>query len=115
MNSLKNKVNLIGNLGKEVIIKTTKSGKKVARFPLATNEVYKDKEGALVKETVWHSIVAWGKQAELMSLLLSKGTEVAIEGQIKYGSYQDQEGLMRYTTEIVASTFQKLSRVEMTI
>lgn len=115
MNSLKNKVNLIGNLGKDVSIRETKNGKKLARFTLATNDVYKDKEGTLVKSTEWHSVIAWGKQAEMMSLLLAKGNQVAIEGRLQYGSFQDKDGNTRYTTDIVASTFQKLTRVEMSI
>ena len=115
MNSLKNKVNLIGNLGKDVSIIETKGGKKLARFSIATNDVYKDKEGEKQEQTEWHSIVAWGKTAEMMGLLLAKGNQVAIEGRLQYGSFQDKDGNTRYTTDIVCNNFQKLSRPSLTV
>ncbi len=114
MYSLKNKVNLIGNLGKDVDIKETKSGKKLARFSIATNDSY-SKDGERQQDTQWHSIIAWGKTADMMALLLKKGNQVAIEGRISYGSFQDKDGNTRYTTDIVATTFQKLTATPMTI
>ena len=105
MYSLKNKVNLIGNLGKDVDIKETKSGKKLARFSVATNDSY-SKDGERQQDTQWHSVIAWGKTADMMALLLKKGNQVAIEGRLSYGSFQDKDGKMRYTTDIVANTFQ---------
>ena len=115
MYSLKNKVNLIGNLGKDVEIKETKNGNKLARFSIATNEVYNSKEGEKKQTTEWHNIIAWGKTADMMALLLKKGNKVAIEGRLQYGSFQDKNGNTRYTTDIVATTFQKLSRTAMTV
>jgi len=114
MYSLKNKVNLIGNLGKDVEVKETKSGKKLARFSVATNDSY-TKNGEREQVTQWHSIIAWGKTADMMALLLKKGNQVAIEGRISYGSFQDKDGNTRYTTDIVANTFQKLTSTPMTI
>lgn len=114
MYSLKNKVNLIGNLGKDVEVKETKGGKKLARFSVATNDSY-NKDGERQQDTQWHSIIAWGKTADMMALLLKKGNQVAIEGRISYGSFQDKDGNTRYTTDIVASTFQKLTSTPMTI
>ena len=114
MYSLKNKVNLIGNLGKDVEIKETKSGKKLARFSVATNDSY-SKDGERQQDTQWHSVIAWGKTADMMALLLKKGNQVAIEGRLSYGSFQDKDGKMRYTTDIVANTFQKLTSTPMTI
>jgi len=103
MNALRNKVQLIGRLGQDPEIKTLESGKKVARFNLATNESYKNSEGAKIDETTWHSIVAWNGLAELTSKFLSKGKEVCIEGRISYRSYTDKNGIQRNVTEIVAS------------
>lgn len=115
MNSLKNKVNLIGNLGKDVDIIETKNGKKLARFSIATNDAYKDKEGERQTDTQWHRITAWGKTAEMMALLLKKGNEVAIEGRLAYGSYQDKDGNTKYTTDIIANNFQKLTRTPLAV
>jgi single-strand DNA-binding protein len=114
MYSLKNKVNLIGNLGKDVDIKETKSGKKLARFSVATNDSY-SKDGERQQDTQWHSVIAWGKTADMMALLLKKGNQVAIEGRLSYGSFQDKDGQMRYTTDIVANTFQKLTSTPMSV
>jgi len=114
MYSLKNKVNLIGNLGKDVDLKETKTGKKLARFSIATNDSY-TKDGERQQDTQWHSVIAWGKQAEMMALLLKKGNQVAIEGRLSYGSFQDADGNTKYTTDIIASTFQKLTHTAMTI
>ncbi|HOC47731.1 MAG TPA: single-stranded DNA-binding protein [Bacteroidales bacterium] len=103
MNALRNKVQLIGRLGQDPEIKTLESGKKVARFNLATNESYKNSEGAKIDETTWHSIVVWNGLAELTSKYLTKGKEVCIEGRISYRSYTDKNGIQRNVTEIVAS------------
>lgn len=101
MNALRNRVQLIGNLGQDPEIKTLESGKKVAHFTLATNEEYKGSDGQKVSETTWHNIVAWNGQAELAAKHLKKGSQVAIEGRIAYRSYEDKQGVTKYTTEIV--------------
>ena len=103
MNTLRNTVQLIGNLGKNPEIITLESGKKLAKFSLATNETYKDSKGEKQIQTEWHNIIAWGKTAEIVEMFLDKGKEVAIKGKLTYNNYEDKDGNKRYTTEIVAS------------
>lgn len=103
MNALRNRVQLIGRLGQDPEIRTLESGKKVAHFNLATNESYRNGEGARIEETTWHSIIAWNGLADLSSKFLSKGKEVCIEGRISYRTYTDKSGNQRNVTEIVAS------------
>ncbi len=103
MYALKNKVQLIGNLGQAPEIKTTEADKKYARFSLATNENYKNNKGEKVSETQWHNLVAWGKVAELAEQYLSKGSEVAIEGKLTHRDYTDADGVKRYITEVVVN------------
>ena len=105
MNALKNKVQFIGNLGMNPEIKELDGGRKVAKFTLATNEVYKNQKGEKVQDTQWHNIVAWGKTASLMEELLNKGKEVLVEGKLTNRSWDDKEGNKRYITEIVTSDF----------
>lgn len=109
MNALRNKVQLIGRLGQDPEIRTLESGKKVAHFNMATNESYKNADGAKVDETTWHSIVAWNGLAELTSKFLAKGREVCIEGRINYRSYTDKNGNQKNVTEIVATDLVMLS------
>ncbi len=80
MNALKNKVQLIGNLGAAPEIKNIDGGKKLARFSIATSESYKNAKGERIKDTQWHSVIAWGKTAEVCEKYLAKGSEVAVEG-----------------------------------
>ncbi len=100
MNSLRNKVQLIGNLGKSPDVKQTETGKKLVRFSLATNENYTNSQGEKVKETQWHQLVAWGKLAEVVEKYLDKGSEVAIEGKLISRDFEDREGKKRYVTEV---------------
>lgn len=100
MYALKNKVQLIGNLGNTPEVKTLESGRKVANFRMATNESYRNAKGEKVTETQWHSLVAWGKIAEIVEKYLDKGKEVAIEGKLINRSYNDKEGNKKYITEI---------------
>lgn len=100
MYSLRNKVQLIGNLGKNPEIKTTDSGKRLVKFSVATNEMYTNNKGEKVKETQWHNLVAWGKLAEVAEKYLSKGSEIAVEGKLITKDYTDKEGNKKYTTEI---------------
>ena len=100
MYALKNKVQLIGNLGNAPEVKTTESGKKLARFSVATNESYRNANGEKVTETTWHNLVAWGKVAEIAGKFLNKGTEVAIEGKLISRSYTDKSGNKKYITEV---------------
>lgn len=103
MYALKNKVQLIGNLGNAPEIKTLESGKKMARFSVATSESYRNARGEKVIDTQWHSLVAWGKLAEIAEKYLSKGREVAVEGKLVSRSYNDREGNKKYITEIQVS------------
>src|SRR5882757_7015158 len=105
MYALKNKVQLIGNLGNAPEVKTLDSGKKMARFSVATNETYRNAKGEKVVETQWHNLVAWGKVAEIAEKLLHKGSEVALEGKLLNRSYNDKEGIKKYVTEIQVSEF----------
>ena len=100
MFALKNKVQLIGNLGNAPEVKTLESGKKMARFSVATNENYRNAKGEKVTETQWHNLVAWGKVAEIVEKFLTKGKEVAIEGKLISRSYNDKEGNKKYITEV---------------
>lgn len=101
MNSLANRVTLIGNLGQDPETKTTETGKKLTHFTLATNDGYKNAEGQRVKETTWHNIVAWNGLADIAGKYLKKGKEVAVEGRIVYRTYEDKKGITKYITEIV--------------
>ncbi|MCX6326661.1 MAG: single-stranded DNA-binding protein [Bacteroidia bacterium] len=101
MNSLKNRVTLIGNLGQDPETKTTESGKKVTNFTLATDDGYKNSDGQKVSETTWHNIVAWNGLAEIAGKYLKKGRQVAVEGRIVYRTYEDKKGVTKYITEIV--------------
>ncbi len=100
MYALKNKVQLIGNLGNAPEVKTLESGKKMARFSVATSESYRNAKGEKVTDTQWHNLVAWGKVAEIVEKFLTKGKEVAIEGKLINRSYNDKEGNKKYITEI---------------
>ncbi|WP_166382926.1 single-stranded DNA-binding protein [Polaribacter sp. 11A2H] len=102
MSTLKNKVQLIGNVGNVPEVKTLEDGKKVVNFSLATNEFYKNSDGEKVQNTQWHAIVAWGKIAEIVAEYVGKGKEVAIEGKLTSRSYETKEGEKRYVTEVVA-------------
>lgn len=101
MSTLRNKVQLIGNLGNDPEVITLDSGKKLAKFNIATNETYKNKEGERVTDTQWHNVVAWGKTADIIESYITKGKEVAIEGKLTSRSYEDKEGQKRYITEVV--------------
>ena len=103
MNTLRNKVQLIGNLGNDPEIITLDSGKKLAKFSLATNEYYKDADGQKQTKTEWHNLVAWNKTAELIENYVTKGKEIAIEGKLTTRTWDYKEGNKRYTTEVVVS------------
>ncbi len=105
MNALRNKVQLIGNLGMNPEIKTLDGGRKLAKMSIATNESYKNAKGEFVKETQWHNLIAWGKTADIIEKLLKKGSEVAIEGKLINRNYTDKEGIKKYITEIQVSEF----------
>ena len=101
MYTLKNKIQLIGHLGNAPEIKNTESGKKLARFSIATNESYCNPKGEKITETQWHNLIAWGKVADIAEKYLAKGTEVAIEGKLMNNNYTDKDGNKKYNTEIL--------------
>ena len=103
MNTLRNKVLLIGNLGNKPEIKTLDSGKKLAKFSIATNDSYKNAQGEKITDTQWHNLVAWNKTAEIVEKYLEKGKEVAIEGKLTSRSYEDKDGTKKYITEVVVN------------
>lgn len=107
-----NKVILIGNLGKDPDLRYTPNGTAVASFSLATNERWKDKEGNYQDRTEWHRIVAWSKLAETVGEYLKKGSQVFIEGKIRSRTWEDQNGVKRTTTEIVANNLVMLGKRE---
>ena len=103
MSTLRNKVQLIGNLGNDPEIITLDGGRKLAKFSIATNETYKNQKGEKVTDTQWHNIVAWGKTAEIIENYVTKGKEVAVEGKLTSRSWDDKEGNKRYITEVVCN------------
>ena len=103
MNALRNKVQLIGNLGNDPEVITLDSGKKLAKFSIATNESYKNAQGEKVTDTQWHNVIAWNKTAEIVEKYLTKGNEVAVEGKLTTRSYEDKEGIKKYITEIIVN------------
>lgn len=102
MGTIKNHVQLIGNVGQDPEVTNLESGRKVVRFSMATNEHYKNANGDKQTETNWHSIVAWGKTAEIVETYVMKGKEIGISGKLKSRTYEDQEGVKRTITEIIA-------------
>jgi single-strand DNA-binding protein len=103
-----NKVILVGNLGKDPEVRTLENGAKVANFTLATSESYKNREGQRVTQTEWHNIVLWRGLAEIAEKYLRKGNQVYIEGKIKTRSWDDKDGVKRYTTEILGDNLTML-------
>jgi single-strand DNA-binding protein len=103
-----NKAMLIGRLGKDPEVRYTPDGTMVTNFNLATDEQWKDKNGEKVQKTEWHRIVTFGKLAEICGNYLVKGKLVFVEGRIQTRSWEDKDGVKRFTTEIVASNMQML-------
>lgn len=104
-----NKVILVGHLGKDPELRYLEGNVSVASFPLATSETF-NKDGKKVEQTEWHNIVMWRGLADVAAKYLTKGRLVYIEGKLRTRSYEDKEGVRRYTTEIVAESFNILGR-----
>lgn len=102
MNRLKNKVQLIGNLGQNPEIKESQSGKKFAKFSIATNESFKNAKGEKTEDTQWHNVMAWGKTAEIIENHCKIGDQVMVEGKLQHRKYDKEDGSTGYITEIVA-------------
>jgi len=112
-----NKVMLIGNVGKDPDVRylennpqTPGNNTKVASFPLATSERYRDRNGELRENTEWHNIVAWRGNADVCEKFVRKGTQLYIEGRLRTRQWTDQTGAKRYTTEVIADTLQLLGK-----
>ncbi|NNE28835.1 MAG: single-stranded DNA-binding protein [Saprospiraceae bacterium] len=107
-----NRVVLIGNLGQDPEIRHLENGASVARFSVATNENYRDRDGNWQTITDWHDVVAWRNLAERAEKNLKKGMTIYVEGKLKHRKWQDKEGNNRKTTEVVADYFRILSKRE---
>ena len=103
-----NKVIIVGRLGSDPEVRYTPSGAAVANFNVATNRVYKNREGNQVEETEWHRIVVWSRLAEIAKEYCRKGSRIYIEGRLQTRDWEDQNGQKRYTTEVVAQELQLL-------
>ncbi|MEM6684520.1 MAG: single-stranded DNA-binding protein [Bacteroidota bacterium] len=110
MNTLRNRVQLIGNLGNDPEIINLDDGKKIAKFSLATNETYKNSQGDKVENTYWHNLIAWNKVADIVEKYLLKGKEIAVEGKLTNRSYETDEGETKYVTEILVNEILMLGR-----
>ena len=103
-----NKVMLIGRLGQDPEIRYTQSGSSVANVTIATNDYWTDKQGGKQERTEWHSLVLWGKLADLAQSYLKKGSQVYVEGRLQTRDWEDQQGQKHYKTEVVVTTMQFL-------
>lgn len=110
MNTLRNKVQLIGRLGQEPEIITFNDGTKMAKFTLATDDSYKDKTGNKVERTYWHNIVVRNGLVKVVESYVNKGQEIAVEGKLISRSYEDKDGQKRYVTEIICNELLMLSK-----
>ena len=113
MNTLVNKVQLIGSLGQDPEMKTFDNDRKMARFSVATHAFYKNASGERVEETTWHNVVAWGKTADILDKYVKKGDKVGVEGRLSNRSYEDSDGNKKYITEVVAHEILMLSPKKM--
>lgn len=110
MNALRNKVQLIGRLGQDPEIINFANGDKMAKFSLATDDSYKDKEGKKVERTDWHNIVVKGGLVKVVENYVNKGQEIALEGKLTTRAWEDKEGNKRYTTEVVCNELLMLGK-----
>lgn len=113
--NLRNRVQLIGNLGSDPKVRKFESGQKVASFTVATSDVFrKDKE--YIQDTQWHKVVSWGRNAEIAEEHLSTGCEVVIDGRLNNRDYVDKSGIKRRITEIIADSIiyrKKIAKLEL--
>ena len=109
MKNLRNRVQLIGNVGKEPQVRSFESGKTMASFSVATSETYLDQNGKRVNDTQWHQVIAWGKTANFVESYLDKGNRVAIDGKLIHRSYNDKDGTTKYITEVLVNEIMLLT------
>jgi single-strand DNA-binding protein len=110
-----NKVILVGNVGKDPVIRYFDKGVAKATFPLATSETYTNQQGETITSTEWHNIVLWRALAEVAEKTIKKGSQVYIVGKIKTRSYVDKEGVNKYITEILADTLLLLEKKQVSV
>jgi len=110
MNTLRNKVQLIGRLGQDPEIITFENGNKIAKFSMATDDSYKDKTGNKVERAYWHNIVVRNGLVKVVENYVTKGQEIAVEGKLTNRAWEDKDGMKRYTTEIVCNELLMLSK-----
>jgi len=103
MNTLRNKVQLIGRLGQDPEILTFQNGNKMAKFSLATDDSYKDKNGNKVERAYWHNIIIKGGLVNVVENYVNKGQEIAVEGRLTNRNYTTEAGEKRYITEIMVN------------
>ena len=105
MNNLRNKVQLIGHLGKDVEYKALENGNAIARATISTREIYTNADGKKVIDVQWHNLVGWGPIAEIMCVLLRKGHAVAVQGKLAHRTYEGKDGQKRRISEVVVHEF----------
>lgn len=110
MNSIKNSINLIGRLGNDPEFRNLENGNKLVKLTLATKDIYNNLNGEKVIDTQWHKLIAWGKVAENMNVFLKKGNEIALTGKLTHNSFKDDQGRMKYYSEIVVNEFMLLTQ-----
>jgi single-strand DNA-binding protein len=98
-----NKVMLIGNLGRDPELRYTQGGQPILNMRIATNESFQNRDGERQERTEWHNVILWGKRGEALGKILSKGSQLCVEGRLQTRSWEDKQGQKRYTTEIVAT------------
>ena len=108
MNALKNKVQLIGNLGNDPEVRYMPNGNAVANLSLATSESWKDQQGQVQERTEWHRLTMYRRLAEIAGEYLKKGSQIYVEGKLQTRKWQDQQGQDKYTTEIIVDQMQML-------
>lgn len=101
MSTLRNKVQLIGNVGSNPEVKTLENEKKLAKFSLATNESYTNSKSEKVQQTTWHNLVAYGPIVNVIEKHVEKGKQLAVEGKLTYRDYQDKDDQQKTITEII--------------
>ncbi|NOY36481.1 MAG: single-stranded DNA-binding protein [Chlorobi bacterium] len=108
MNNLRNRVNLIGNLGMDPQVRELSNGRKMAKISIATNESYRNSEGQRITDTQWHNLVAWGSTAVYAEKYLKKGQSVAVAGKLVHRAYEDKNGEKKFISEVVIDQVQIL-------
>jgi len=112
MNALRNRVQLIGHLGMDPDVRVFGENKKMAKLSIATNDFYTNNNGERIQETQWHTLVMWGRIAQIAEKFLKKGQEVAIEGKLVSRNYETKDGQKRFATEVIVSELVMLGHKE---